>query len=176
MSEISGAPWCARFPTSKLVTDLAQPFQGDVQNFIQRILEAKGVVGVAATYRPHERAYLMHWAWEIARNGVDAASVPAVDGVDIIWDHDNAAAAAEAMVEGYGMAHEAVLESRHTQRLAIDMNIHIPDGAVVMDAQGKPHVFHGAADGSDSRVVAIGKTFGVIKLASDPPHWSTDGH
>lgn len=176
MSETSGAQWCARFPTSKLVTDLAQAFQGDVHNFIQRIVEAKGSVDVAATYRPKERAYLMHWAWEIARNGVDPASVPAMDGVEIIWDHDGAGAAAEAMVEGYEMAHEAVLESRHTQRLAIDMKIHIPDGAIVMDAQGKPHVFHGAGDGPDSRTVAIGRTFGVIKLASDPPHWSVDGH
>jgi hypothetical protein len=23
--------------------------------------------------------------------------------------------------------------------------------------------------------VAVGKTFGVIKLLSDPPHWSDDG-
>ena len=30
--------------------------------------------------------------------------------------------------------------------------------------------------GMNPRLHAVGKTYGVMKLASDPPHWSDDGH
>ena len=31
-------------------------------------------------------------------------------------------------------------------------------------------------NGSNPELIQVGKTFGVIKLVSDPPHWSDDGH
>jgi hypothetical protein len=34
----------------------------------------------------------------------------------------------------------------------------------------------GAKDGSNTELQKVGKTYSVIKLVSDPPHWSSDGH
>ena len=30
--------------------------------------------------------------------------------------------------------------------------------------------------GQNPELIQVGKSFGVLKLASDPPHWSDDGH
>ncbi len=54
----------------------------------------------------------MHHAWAIARLGANPASVPAMDGVNIIWAHrtaggqvdrDASRRAAEQMVQAYGL-------------------------------------------------------------------------
>jgi hypothetical protein len=100
----------------------------------------------------------MHWCCLIADSGQDPAAVPAMAGVEIDWTHDGdvvaARTAARAMKAAYGIAYPAALVSRHTQRRAIDMTIHnAPDD-----------------------VVALGASFGVHKLLTDPPHWSDDGH
>ncbi len=81
-------------------------------------------------------------------------------GVDIQWDlgtPELSIAAAEAMVRGYGIAYPAALVSQHTRRLAIDMSIvgHPLSGQALWD---------------------LGKTYGIIKLVSDGPHWSNNGH
>jgi hypothetical protein len=34
----------------------------------------------------------------------------------------------------------------------------------------------GPRDGSNPELIKVGATFGVMKLVSDPPHWSDDGH
>jgi len=80
------------------------------------------------------------------------------------------------MMQGYGISYPAALVSRHTQRRAIDMTIWIPPGAHIKARDGSVVIFQQACTGTDPRVAAIGKTYGVIKLASDPPHWSDDGH
>ena len=96
-------------------------------------------------------------------------------GVDIDWTHggDRAKAkvGAREMMAGYNIAFPAALVSRHTQRRAVDMTVHFPHAIMVKDAKG---VAHAAAATSD--LIAIGETYGVKKLASDPPHWSDDGH
>ena len=179
MPEISGAQWCARYPGSRRVEDLSQPFQGCVAGFLMTLRMAKVSIAIAATWRPEERAYLMHWCCMIA-GGADPAGVPPMAGVGIDWTHggDRAAAvtAAKAMMAGYQIRYPAALVSRHTQRRAVDMTLTVPAGARIFDKTGQVHFFDKACTGEDARVVAIGRTFGVIKLASDPPHWSDDGH
>jgi hypothetical protein len=107
--------------------------------------------------------------------------VPAMPGVDIDWtcggNRGNAAPVlCAAMVKGYGIVYPAALNSRHTQGLAVDMHITVPNGATIVDAHGTPYIISGGAEGTDSRIVSIGASYGVIKLATDPPHWSNDGH
>jgi hypothetical protein len=178
--EQSGAQWVARYPTSTSTGDLVPAFATAVGNFIAAIQAAGGSVTISATYRPPERAYLMHYAWAIANDGAEPEKVAAMAGVNIDWAHldargksDRKAAvkAASAMVRGYGMAHSAVLASRHTQKRAIDMTISGIVGKSVKDAAGVAQPIHTLRD-----LNAVGKSYGVIKLVSDPPHWSDDGH
>lgn len=175
MLQSSCRAWCARFPTSTSINDLASHFADDVARFIHALQDAGAAVIVSATYRPVERAYLMHWSWEIARGEVYPSKVPAMAGVDIDWchggDYTAAREAAQDMVDSYGIAYAPSLESRHTQRRAIDMTIRWKSVIRVRDARG---VVHACAKQED--LWPIGASFKVFKLPKDAPHWSDDGH
>ena len=184
---LSGPDWVSKFPTSKSTDDLVEPFRTNAKRFISALQAAHASVIVSDTYRPVERAYLMHFAWEIARNNKLPAEVPPQTGVDIQWVHPDASgqpdlaaskAAAEQMVQKYGMKAEAVLVSRHTQRLAVDMTISWQGDLTIATADGSLTTITSlprtGADNIDLR--AVGKSYGVIKLVSDAPHWSSDGH
>jgi hypothetical protein len=98
-------------------------------------------------------------------------------GVDIIWDHPGALDAARAMVHGYGMAFVAALTSNHTKGLAIDMDISWSGTLSLKDAAGATHVISTSPrDNSNPQLQDVGHSYGVLKLKSDPPHWSSDGH
>jgi len=102
----------------------------------------------------------MHNCCLIAQAKLPPDSVPPLPGVDIQWDlgePEQSRQAAQAMMRGYGIVYPAALVSRHTQRLAVDMTITgcALEGQALWD---------------------LGKYYGVIKLLSDPPHWSNDGH
>lgn len=160
----AGPAWCEKFPTSVSLEDLTSPFRENCKAFIAA-LEADGAkVAISATYRPAERAALMHWCCMIApangEAGMDPDAVPTIPGVNIQWNlgtPEATVAASRAMRLRYGIVYPAALVSRHTQRRAIDMAI---TGAPVSGAD----------------LYAKGVNFGVIKLLSDPPHWSDDGH
>jgi hypothetical protein len=182
---LSGADWVNKFPTSKDVADLASPFREDVQAFITAMQKAAANIDISATYRPAERAFLMHYSYRIARMGFDPRDVPVRNGVDINWVHTtadgkyNAAAsknAAEDMVGGYGIVFKPALNSNHTRRLAIDMTITWDGTLNIKDAQGKlVSITSTPRSGQNSKLISVGKTFAVLKLESDPPHWSVDG-
>lgn len=174
MTEASGAQWCARYPTSVSLDDLVQPFQGGLESFIAALRAAGASVTVSATHRPKERAYLMHWCCRIAA-GEDPKLAPAMSGVAIDWTHGGnraaAVAAAKAMKAGYGIAYPAALVSRHTQRRAADMTVRWTGTIRVRDAHGVQVPCTQQKD-----IWPVGASYGVRKLASDPPHWSDDGH
>jgi hypothetical protein len=177
---LSGAAWESHFPTSKSLDDLNPHFREKVSTFIEALKAAGIRVRIAATFRPKERAYLMHYCCKIANGGIRADKVPPMDGVNIEWAHRDAAgkldvqasrAAAREMMQAYVIRYPAALSSRHTQRRAIDMTI---IGFKDKTVKGR--------DGEDVKICsrddlhALGRTYGVIKLLSDPPHWSDDGH
>ena len=181
MSEPSGPQWCPRFPTSTSLDDLLPDFGDACRAFISAMKRGGAMVSVAATYRPPERAYLMHWCCMIGGSGQDPASVPPMAGVNIDWTcgHNlgQAKSAAQAMMTGYDIQFPAALVSRHTQRRAVDMTISWNGTLAITDFDGNAHsIASGPRDGSNSELIAVGKSFGVIKLVSDPPHWSDDGH
>ena len=74
------------------------------------------------------------------------------------------------MVSGYGIVYAPALVSRHSQGRAIDMNITNYLKKKFVNANKVATTVTSAAE-----LHALGATFGVIKLASDPPHWSDDG-
>jgi hypothetical protein len=98
-------------------------------------------------------------------------------GVDIQWDHDEAKSAAEAMVQAYDIVFQPALTSRHTQGLAIDMDIAWQGALTIADAHGVTNTIASIPrTGGNSALQAVGNSYGVKKLAADPPHWSSDGH
>lgn len=181
MPEPSGVQWVARFPGSKSADDLLPDFRDRVKAFISAVQRAGGAVSIASTFRPPERAYLMHWSCLIANSGQDPSGAAPLAGVDIDWAHGgdvgSARNAARKMVAGYGIKFPAALVSRHTQRRAIDMNIDWNGTLSVIDFNGQTHTIASAPSNHlNPALHAVGKTFGVVKLVSDPPHWSDDGH
>lgn len=179
--EPSGRQWCARFATSCATADLKQPFRSSVEAFIGALQSAGATVSIAATWRPERRAYLMHYAWLIVKEGINPATVPPMSGVDIDWCHDgnmpSARAAAAEMVLCYGLRYRPSLHSRHIQRRAIDMKIVWHGTITPMNANGE-EVFLSweTGKGVPESLIALGAGYGVHKLRSDPPHWSDDGH
>lgn len=179
-NELSGAQWCARFPTSQSVDTLVDPFRGRAKKFLAALAAANASVVISATYRPRERAYLMHYAYLIANRQIAPAAVPPLPGVPIAWAHPTgtkSVAAAQAMVDAYDIAFPPVLSSRHTDGLAIDMSISWTGDLAIKDANGRNLAIQTTPrTGLNKALWTIGASYGVIKLSSDPPHWSSDGH
>jgi hypothetical protein len=171
--ELSGAKWVSRFPTSASVEALTPNFKSSVNSFIGAIKTAGGSVKISATYRPAERAYLMHYAWQIAHGAIKPSDVPAMAGVNIKWDHGDAKASKQAaadMVKAYGIVYKPSLTTNHAQKTAIDMTISGVIGKKVKNKDGKEIEIKKLSD-----LNAVGATYGVYKLVSDPPHWSANG-
>lgn len=178
----SGVQWVKRFPDPKSLDVLADSFRPGAEAFVAAMQAAGANISVSSTRRPAERAYLMHWSWMIAREGVPPKDVPTMPGVDILWDHGSAnssKAAAAAMVEAYGIVKQPSLTSRHTAGLAIDMTISWAGSLTIKNKAGIPVVISTAPrSGMNVLLAQVGATYGVIKatFAGDPPHWSSDGH
>jgi hypothetical protein len=106
--------------------------------------------------------------------------------VDIQWVYvdrngnpDRAAsrAAAAAMVQGYDIVFRPALASRHTEGKAIDMDISWQGDLSIAGADGKTVVIKTPPrTGGNAQLQIVGAGYGVNKLATDPPHWSSDGH
>jgi hypothetical protein len=182
----SGAGWVKEFPTSKEVSDLDSSFAGKVQNFIAALQAAGATVTINATKRPLERAFLMHWAWMIAKKGYDPRKVPAMKGVEINWWHGDLKSskdAAQEMVDGYGINKLKVppsLTSHHITGKAIDMEISWSGDLVIKNAKGAAILIKTSPKNQTNRaLIAVGRTYQVIhyiEVAKDKVHWSVDGH
>jgi len=165
---------------------LKEPFRTCAKNFLAALKKAGATVSIAATLRPPERAYLMHYAFQIGKNGIDPSTVPPMDGVDIDWTHRDASGnaviadakkAAQQMITAYEIVFSPALTSRHTQGLAIDMDISWNGNLTVNQPNGSPITITTAPrTGANSSLQSVGAAYGVHKLATDPPHWSSDGH
>ena len=75
------------------------------------------------------------------------------------------------MVDAYNIAFRPALRTNHSGRTAIDMNINNWQGKDVMDAYGRTRKLPTLED-----LYEAGASYGVMKLHSDRPHWSADGH
>ncbi|WP_394781480.1 hypothetical protein [Undibacterium sp.] len=183
--ELSGSQWVSRFPGSSKVTDLTQPFQSKFSAFQSAIKTAGGTVTVSATLRPPERAYLMHWCWQIVNKGTKPKDIPPMNGVAIEWVHGDDAktlSAAKDMVNGYGMQTLKIapaLKSMHTIGEAVDMNVSWQGDLNIVEKAGTTKkITTTPRDGMNTDLAAVGKGYGVIKFylgAVDKPHWSSDG-
>ena len=180
MSELSGPIWVQRFPTSTSVDELSLPFRDNLKRFLQALADANAEVHISATYRPVERAFLMHYAWKIARDGMNPANVPSHPGIDINWVHSTlqqSRHAAQQMVDAYDMAHVAALNSEHTARRAVDMTISWTGPLSIRDSSGTViKISTSPRTGMNQKLAQVGSGYGVKKLMSDRPHWSLSGN
>src|ERR1700687_5330792 len=126
---LSGSAWVSQFPTSTSIEDLSEPFRCNAWRCVAALRQARASVVIADTLRRPERAYLMHFAFAIAREAMDPNTVPSMPAVDIQWVHPDpqgqpdlpaSQAAAEQMVQGYGIVFKPALTSRHSEGKAID--------------------------------------------------------
>lgn len=184
--DLSGPAWVARFPPSASIEDLEEPFRSSVQAFVAACMKAPIAITIAATRRPAARAWLMHWAWMIAREKASPLEVPARAGIDIQWAHtdkarfyDEAASrcGAEAMVQGYAIRYRPSLTSNHVEGRAIDMRL-TWHGKTYVEAKDGVSYELGPCQPPrvDPVLVRVAASYGVKKLLKDPPHWSDDGH
>ena len=82
------------------------------------------------------------------------------------------------MVQAYGIVFKPVLNSRHTEGKAIDMDITWQGHLTIANAAGAQVAIatQPRTGAGNTTLQGVGATYGVRKLASDPPHWSSDGH
>lgn len=183
LPRLSGAAWFnaneARFPNSSRVADLAPAFATQASSFISALQRAGATVRVSATLRNRNRAWIMHYAWQVAHGAVQPGAVPANPEVDIIWDHGDPTVsrrAAQAMVNLFHIAFKPSLTSNHIAGTAIDMTIGWDSPIDILDAAGTTHRIDQPRSGNtNTDLHAVGATYGLHKLASDPPHWSANG-
>ena len=183
-NELSGSQWVARFPGTTSTNDLSAAFRPGAVNFIDAMSQAGATITISSTLRPPERAYMMHWSWKIVQ-GTSPNSVPAMNGVNIEWEHPTSNASTQAaknMVNGFGIQKLLVapsLTSRHTQGDAIDMSISWSGVLSILKTNGQMAVISSLPRSEmNTELHAVGAGYGVIKFlggTADRPHWSTDG-
>jgi hypothetical protein len=185
----SGKYWViwanAHAKNSESIDDLADPFKANVKAFIKALEDAGAKVKVTATKRDAKRAYLFHWSWLIALDKSKPSAATALAGVDIEWDHGDAPkskAGAQEMVDGFGLAVPPKsnvapsLTSNHIAGKAIDMDITWTGELKVKKKDGTiaSVPFMNNAN-LNTKLHAVGESYGVKKLKTDAPHWSSDG-
>jgi hypothetical protein len=182
-SLLSGAAWWhanqARFGNSHKTADLVPGFREDVERFIAAMRAGGANIQISSTRRNKVRAYLMHFSWRIAKGEIAASNVPPEPGCQIIWDHGNTAksrAAAQEMKDLFNIAFKPSLTSNHIAGKAIDMTISWNGTLNMVDGQGRAVAVPPPSPGSlNAKLHRIGASYNVLKLLSDPPHWSTNG-
>ncbi len=184
---LSGAAWVTQFPGTTRIADLVNPFRSNVQKFLTALKTAGVTQIISATFRPPERAYLMHHAFRIADPDdlLDPAKVKPMAGVDIQWVHRDPAgnpdiptsrAKAKEMVKAYAITFRPSLTSRHTEGNAIDMTLTWTTPITIVDGTGASIVIPGPGKGATNKLLhSVGASYQVLKLVADPPHWSNDG-
>lgn len=184
VASLSGADWWhanqARFPNSRSVDDLDAGFQACVRPFLAALKGAGASVSIDTTFRSLQRAYIMRYSWDLAKELIRPSAVPAMDGVDIIWDHGNLVAsvrAAKEMAALFGLAFRPSLNTRHNKGLAIDMDIRWSGTMSIRDKAGKTALIGAPNNGAfNTALHRVGASYGLIKLLTDRPHWSDNGH
>jgi hypothetical protein len=161
-------------------------------NFINALTTGGATVTITATYRPPQRAYLMHYSWRIVNQGLDPTTVPSLAGVDISWVHRTATgavdrpasvAAAGAMVAAFqiapGLTAPPALNSRHTQRRAIDIDIAWTGTLTLNDGNGASvSITTAPRNEQNAALWPVALSFGLAHSQlgqGDAPHYSDDG-
>ena len=181
---LSGKDWHknnqAKYPNSYKVAKLDGGFKSNVVAFIKALKDAGAKVKISSTRRDEKRAYVMHYAWTIDKGTDKPGKIPAKAGVDINWDHGDdkkSKKAAKDMVKAFKMVKKAALKSNHISGKAIDMNISWSGVLKIKNKKGTiVEIKKSPTTGANKKLHEVGKSYSVIKLVGDVPHWSHNGH
>lgn len=92
-------------------------------------------------------------------------------------DFTGAVQAAADMFGGYNIVDRPARQSKHNRGTAVDMNITWSGNLIIANKDRSIiTITSSPRNGNNTDLHLIGATYGVIKLVSDPPHWSDDGH
>ena len=182
---LSGKAWFSanqsKYPNSNAVAGLDGSFKSKVTDF-EKALKAAGVgIKVSSTRRNEKRAAVMHWAFKVAKGKTKPKDVPKIAGVDINFDHGDdkvSVAKAKEMVgpNGFNIKYQPSLTSLHISGKAIDWTLSWSGDLTIKNKKGENVVIKSSPkNGTNSELAAVGKTYGVIKLVGDDPHWSVNG-
>ena len=184
---LSGSSWYSianqnGWSNSTKFEDLESTFGGNAKKFVEGLRGSGAKVDITAGLRHEKRATLMHFAWHVAKGTKTAAAANSYcqgKGINIEWDHGDlkkTKAAAQALVNSFGLVHAASLTSNHMSGEAIDMKITgVPDTLTI---GGKKYTAGKKGSGTldEDKVDHIGKEMGVIWYgAGDYVHWSKTG-
>lgn len=195
-STLSGVSWVNNFPGSTSTTTLSSTtgFRQHTDNFIAALRNAGVSIDIQATYRSPQRAYLMHYSWDIAKGSIDPRNVPKGTGINICWAHKNAngtvnlaesRSAAQAMVTAYKIISRPALDSNHIPGNAIDMALSWTGTLNIRNAAGQMvSIATTPKTHMNPQLWQVSATYRVIKFGTfpggNPPgdkiHWSIDGH
>ena len=165
-------------------------FRTRVAKFINALRSAGATISIQSTKRDPKRAYLFHWAWRICfDNTISLSTIPPFKGIEIDWDHGDkdkgykaSILGAREMVTGFGLAIPPKslvapsLTSNHLIGKAIDMEISWRHKVRVKKMDGKEvEVFFPYDPNINENLIAVGRSYGVIKHRMDRPHWSFNG-
>ncbi len=182
---LSGKAWFSanqsKYPNSKAIADLDGSFKSKVIKF-QKALKTAGVkIKVSSTLRNKRRAAIMHWAFKVAKGKTKPKDVPKIAGVDINFDHGDdkvSISKAKEMVgpNGFNIKYQPSLTSLHIAGKAIDWTLSWSGELTIKNAKGEDVVIKSSPkDGANTELHSVGKSYGVIKLLKDKPHWSING-
>ena len=191
-NSLSGKKWWndhknqTAFAKSDKISDLAATFQSKVKEFKKALEDAGAKISIDTTKRSKNRAYVLRYAWMIAKGQIKANKVPAETGVAIEWDHGDdvkSKKAAQEIVTAANMVSIASLTSNHIAAKAIDwtitwtgtLKIKQKDGTI-KEIKSTPR---NGGDPGNKELHAVGKGYGVHKglfVKKDPPHWSYNGN
>jgi hypothetical protein len=181
------------------IAELESSFGSDLTKFLDMLAANNITYSLASGYRPPERSYLFHYCVKVAKGKIAPKDVPAMAGVDIVWDHGNAAASkagAQALADAFGLVGVAAHPSNHNAGTAVDMKLDFSgnksnkltyniggktitrtiktsdEARVGVSAKGK------SISGIGSRELSkAGADFGVKRAVdSDIVHWSRTGN
>jgi hypothetical protein len=186
----SGTYWVtwasAHANNSTSVGDLAEPFRSNAKAFIKAVQDAGAKVDIETTRRSEKSAYLYHWCWLIGLGKAKPSEATTMLGVDIEWDHGDAAkskSGAYEMIQGFGLAmppsstNAPAMNSNHIAGMAIDMEITWTGTIQIKKKDGTSESVTFMSDvNKNVKLHGVGASYGVKKLTTDAPHWSIDGH
>jgi hypothetical protein len=186
--EFSGASWASKFadPETHSTADLDSGFAKNVDDFIAAMEAAGIVVHIKSTRRSAERAYLLHWSWEISYNKISAEDADQDNSrpadVNIRWAHTKKGADGKDVLDPEASFNGATelfhtlggdpklmappaLHSRHILGKAIDMTTTwTADSIEITDHAGnkvKIEAKDGPKNGLNTKLWAVGDSFGV---------------
>lgn len=192
-AKLSGKTWwdanekIAPYTKSSDIADLESDFQGKVKEFKKALDDAGTSISIDTTKRPKERAHVLHYAWQVSKGQVKANAVPAMTGVDIVWDHGDetkSKAGAQEIVTAASVKSKPSLTSNHIDGKAIDWTITWTSDPLKIDKKDGTKLEikttpRNGGDPGNAELHEVGKGYGVHKGLNfnpkDPPHWSFDG-